>query len=76
MGSLKDNGGPGYGAIKNMLDFGSTGKTCPVKPSGGEILGLAAYSSLDEVKRPVDLAMVIILHGLCLGSLSSVHRRA
>ena len=59
-GSLKDNGGPGHGAIKNMLDFGFTGKIYPVNPSQGEVLGLVAYSSLDEVTGPVDLAMVII----------------
>jgi len=59
-GSLKDDGGPGYGAIKNMLDFGFTGKIYPVNPSQGEVLGLTAYSSLAEVTGPVDLAMVII----------------
>jgi acyl-CoA synthetase (NDP forming) len=59
-GSLKDNGGPGYGAIKNMLDFGFTGKIYPVNPSQGEVLGLKAYSNLNEVTGPVDLAMVII----------------
>ena len=59
-GSLKDNGGPGHGAIKNMLDFGFRGKIYPVNPSRGEVLGLTAYSSLDEVTGPVDLAMVII----------------
>jgi acyl-CoA synthetase (NDP forming) len=59
-GSLKDNGAPGYGAIKNMLDFGFTGKIYPVNPSQGEVLGLTAYSSLAEVTGPVDLAMVII----------------
>jgi acyl-CoA synthetase (NDP forming) len=59
-GSLKDNGGPGYGAIKNMLDFGFTGKIYPVNPSQGEVLGLKAYSNLNEVTGPIDLAMVII----------------
>ena len=59
-GSLKDNGGPGYGSIKNMLELGFTGKIYPVNPSGGEVLGLTAYSSLDKVTGPVDLAMVII----------------
>src|SRR4030042_6234374 len=59
-GSLKDNGGPGYGAIKNMLDFGFAGRIYPVNPSGGEVLGLTVYSSLDEVTGPGDLALVII----------------
>jgi acyl-CoA synthetase (NDP forming) len=58
-GSLKD-GGPGYGAIKNMLDFGFAGNIYPVNPSQGEVLGLTAHYSLAEVTGPVDLAMVII----------------
>ena len=59
-GSLKDDGGPGYGAIKNMLDFGFTGKIYPVNPTQSKVLGLTAYTSLAEVTEPVDLAMVII----------------
>jgi len=59
-GSLKDTGGPGYGTIKNMLDLGFGGKLYPISPSQGEVLGLLAYPTLDEVPGPVDLAMVII----------------
>lgn len=59
-GSLKEVTGAGYGTIKNMLDFGFKGKIYPVNPSGGEILGLPVYATLDEVPEPVDLAMIII----------------
>ena len=50
-----------------MLDFGFTGKIYPVNPSGSGILGLVAYPSLNEVTRPVDLAMVIIPPPAVLG---------
>jgi acetyltransferase len=58
-GSLKDGMGLGYGAIKNMLDFGFQGKLYPVNPSGGDVLGLKAYSSMDELSGSIDLAIVI-----------------
>jgi acyl-CoA synthetase (NDP forming) len=58
-GSLKDGTGLGYGAIKNMLDFGFQGKLYPVNPSGGDVLGLKAYSSIDELFGSIDLAIVI-----------------
>ena len=51
--------GLGYGAIKNMLDFGFQGKLYPVNPSGGDVLGLKAYSSIDELSGSIDLAIVI-----------------
>jgi len=59
-GSLQQQGGPGYGTISNMLELGFRGKLYPISPSGGEVLGLAAYPSLDAVPGPVDLAMIII----------------
>jgi acetyltransferase len=58
-GSLKDGMGLGYGAIKNILDFGFTGKVYPVNPSYSEVLGMKAYPTVNEIADPVDLAVVI-----------------
>jgi acyl-CoA synthetase (NDP forming) len=59
-GSLKETTGAGWGAIRNMLDFGFKGKIYPVNPSGGEIFGLQVYTTVEQVPEPLDLAMVII----------------
>ncbi|MFC1944712.1 acetate--CoA ligase family protein [Chloroflexota bacterium] len=59
-GSLKQDMGPGYCTIKNMLDFGFTGKVYPINPSLTEVMGLRVYSGLDQVTEPIDLAMVVI----------------
>jgi acyl-CoA synthetase (NDP forming) len=59
MGSLRDGMGHGYWAMKNMLEFGFTGKLYPVNPAYSEVLGMKAYPSVNEIEGPVDLALVI-----------------
>ena len=61
-GSMQARSGTAYGVIKNMLDFGFTGKIYPVNPSaaGGKVLDLDVYSSIDEIATQVDLAVIII----------------
>ena len=58
-GSLKDGMGLGYGVVKNMLDYGFAGKLYPINPSCNEVMGLKAYSDLNEVVDSIDLAVVI-----------------
>jgi acyl-CoA synthetase (NDP forming) len=59
LGSLKEGMGHGYWALKNMLDFGFTGRLYPVNPAYSEVLGMKAYPSVNEIDAPVDLALVI-----------------
>jgi acyl-CoA synthetase (NDP forming) len=59
LGSLKEGMGHGYWALKNMLDFGFTGRLYPVNPAYSEVLGKRAYPSVNEIVDPVDLALVI-----------------
>jgi len=59
-GSLKDGVGLGYGVIRNMLQFGYSGKIYPVSPSySGEVLGFKAYAAVNDVVEPIDAAIVI-----------------
>ena len=58
-GSLREEWGEGYMVIRNMLHFGFTGDIYPVNPSYSEVLGIKAYPTVNEVKGPIDLAMVI-----------------
>lgn len=60
VGSMKEGQGEGYGIIHNLLQFGFTGRIYPVSRSGGEILGLRAYSTVTELDGPVDLAVVVV----------------
>lgn len=59
LGSLRDGMGLGYVLIKNMLDFGFTGRLYPVNPSYNEILGMKAYPDVTDIANTVDLAVVM-----------------
>jgi acetyltransferase len=59
-GSVRRRSGTAYGVIKNMLDFGFSGKIYPINPSSTEVLGLNVYSNIDEIDANIDLVIVII----------------
>ncbi len=59
VGSMREWGGLGYTAIKNMRQFNFTGRVYPVNPSYEEILGLRVYPDVGAVDDPIDLAIVI-----------------
>lgn len=52
--------GGALGAIKNMREFGFKGKIHPISQSGGDAFGLTAYTNIDKVSEPIDLAMLLI----------------
>ena len=59
IGSLREQGGLAYTAIRNMLRFHFTGKIHPVNPSYSEALGLKVYPDISAVSELIDLAVVI-----------------
>jgi acyl-CoA synthetase (NDP forming) len=59
VGSMREWGGLGYTAIKNMRQFNFTGRVYPVNPSYKEVLGLKVYPEISAVNDPIDLAIVI-----------------
>ncbi|MBF7083982.1 CoA-binding protein [Desulfallas sp. Bu1-1] len=51
--------GPGsFNVLERMLESGYRGEIYPVNPRGGSIMGVPAYRSVQEIKAPVDLAIV------------------
>ena len=46
--------------IRRMRDFGYAGEIYPIHPKAGEIEGLAAYPSIAQAPRPIDLAYIAI----------------
>jgi acetyltransferase len=60
IGAARDENKIGYKILKNILNGGYKGKIFPVNPQGGEILGLKAYRSVEEVNEPVDVASIVI----------------
>ncbi len=50
----------GRALLENLLDYGFLGKVFPINPKYEEILGLACYPDLREVKEPIDLAIIAV----------------
>jgi len=59
-GSMQSRSGTAYGVIKNMLDFGFSGRIYPVNPTSKKVLGLNVYSNIDDIAANIDLAIIII----------------
>ena len=49
--------------IKNLVNYGYTGKIFPINPKEPEIRGIKAYASIFDVEDTIDLAHVIIPSG-------------
>jgi len=60
VGSLREGYFGGYVVIKTLLNAGFGGKIYPVNPSYQEVLGLKAYSSINEIPEKIDLALIMI----------------
>ena len=47
--------------VKNMIDAGfDKSKLYPINPKGGEIQGIKAYTSITEVGKPIDVAIIAV----------------
>lgn len=50
----------GYLFLDDLIRRGYKGSLYPVNPRGGEILGLPAYTDVNDIPGPVDLAIVVV----------------
>jgi acetyltransferase len=58
IGASDEEGSVGYALMKNFTESGFAGRVFPVNLKKPEILGLKAYSSVEQVPEPVDLAVI------------------
>src|SRR5450756_1756614 len=69
IGASADPKKVGHAVLNNLLRFAFKGALYPVNPSGGEILGLKVYGTVSDIKKPVDLAIIVIPAKFVPGSL-------
>lgn len=50
----------GHSVLSNMIQAGFAGKIYPVNPKGGDMLGLPAVTSVDELPDNLDMAVICI----------------
>jgi len=60
IGASEKPGKVGRVVLENILGCGYPGDVYPVNPHGGEILGLKAYPSVEELPEAPDLAVIIV----------------
>lgn len=60
IGAARDPQKIGYKILANIINGGYPGQVFPINPQNGEILGLKAYTSIEEVPEPIDLATIVI----------------
>jgi acyl-CoA synthetase (NDP forming) len=58
VGASKDPLKAGHQVVRTLLAAGYLGKIYPVNPNEKEILGLPCYSSIAEIKEPLDLIVI------------------
>jgi len=58
LGADEDERSIGYYALSNLINNGVKAAVYPVNPRFENILGIEAYESIDQIRHPVDLAIV------------------
>ena len=60
IGASHDTTKIGYKVVQNIVQGGYRGQIYPVNPQGGEVLGLRAYRSVEEIGDEIDVASIVI----------------
>jgi acetyltransferase len=60
IGAARNPSKIGHKVLQNILSGGYRGRVYPINPQGGEILGVKAYRSVEEVNDAVDVASIVI----------------
>lgn len=60
VGASAAEGKIGNTILKNIISSGFTGIIYPINPKEKEIMGKTAYSSVGEIKEPVDMAVIAV----------------
>lgn len=60
IGASRDPDKVGHVILNNYIDAGYTGKLYPVNKNADVVMGLKAYRSVLDIKKPIDLAVIAI----------------
>lgn len=50
----------GYELLRSIKNYGFTGEIFPVNPKSGSILGCKCFKTIEEIKKQIDLALVVV----------------
>jgi acetyltransferase len=72
IGASATPGKVGHTIVTNMLEAGFTGRLLPVNPKGGEIEGLPVTSSVADLPRGLDLAVISVPPKFVVGAIEEL----
>ena len=58
IGASSKVGSPGYNIFRNLIGSGYEGVVYPINHKHDSILGVQAYKTVDDLPKPVDLAII------------------
>lgn len=61
-GASEEQGSTGWRILENLLESNFTGKVHAIDPAGGSVFGHPRLSSLSELDKPADLAVMAVPH--------------
>ena len=56
----------GFNILHTLIKRGFAGEIFPINPKGGDWFGRKVYPSLDEIGKPIDLAVIVVADNLVL----------
>ena len=60
IGASQDPKKIGYKVVENIVAGGYKGRIYPINPTGGEIMGLPVYESIETVEGDVDVVSIVV----------------
>ncbi|MBI2410733.1 MAG: acetate--CoA ligase family protein [Candidatus Kerfeldbacteria bacterium] len=60
IGASRTPGKLGHDVLLNVKQFGYTGAIYPVNPAATDIEGLHAWPSVTKIKKPIDVALIVV----------------
>jgi acetyltransferase len=74
VGASHQAGSVGNSIFRNMVSYGFQGEVYGINPKGGELYGHSLFSSMSEVGKPIDLAVIAIPAKLVIGIIEECGR--
>jgi len=75
IGASRDSGKIGSKVLENIMAGGYEGRIYPVNSTGGELMGLQAYDSVEAVEGDVDVASIVVPAHRVLSAVESCARK-
>ncbi|MFQ5957571.1 MAG: acetate--CoA ligase family protein, partial [Candidatus Brocadiales bacterium] len=60
IGAAREEHKVGYNILKNIIDYGFSGKVYPINPNADYVLGYKAYPSVKVVEDGIELAVLVL----------------